>query len=133
MKDFDAIALEEIKKYTQGADPEAYVYCVKYANFFLFIMFGLLAQKPHVLATRGEQFLFLRSNFGGNKFKGEYSVLQKSDIQNVGYKKFFLANYITITKNDGTKVRFVVSTLYKRFKNQADSLEKIKAKLGITG
>ena len=132
MKQFDDVVLEEIKKYTQGADPDAYIYCVKYANIFLFVMFGLLAQKPHILALRGDQLLFLRSSFGGNKFKGDYFILQKADIQNVGYKKFFLAHYITITKNDGTKLRFVASHAYKRLAKQAESLEKIKQKLGIT-
>ena len=133
MKTFDAEVIQEIKKYTQDKDPEAYIYCVKSASWILFLMFGLLAQTPYILATQGDQFLFLRSNYGGSKFKEEYFILQKSDIQDVSYKKFIWAHYITITKNDGTKLQLVASTLYKRLTKQAESLEIIKRKLGILG
>jgi|GEM_PF-1083108 hypothetical protein len=133
MKTFDAEVVQEIKKYTQGAELEAYVYCVKNKSWILFLMFGLLAQTPYIMAVRDDQFLFLRSNFGGNKFKQEYFVLQKSDIQDVRYKKFIWANYITIVKKDGTKLQIVVSALYKRLEKQAGNLEIIKRKLGILG
>ncbi len=132
MKKFDDAALTAIKKYTQGAEPEAYIYCLKNAPFFLFLLFGLLAQTPYLMAVRGDQFLFIRSNYGGSKFKDEYFILQKSDIQDVKFKKFGLAHYMTIIKRDGTKLRLVASHFYKRFEKQAEDLEIVKKKLGIT-
>lgn len=131
MKKFDDIVLNEIKKYTGGAEPEAYIYCVKNTSLWLFILLGLWAQTPYIMAARGEQFLFLRCNFGGNKFKGEYFILHKSDIQDVKFKKFVLSHYITIIKKDNTKLRIMASPKYIRLTNQAENLNRIKQKLGI--
>ncbi len=133
MKKFDDVVLPEIKKYTQGAEPEAYIYLVKNAPWLLWLLLGILAQTPYIMAAHGDQFLFIRSNYGGSKFRNEYFILNKSDIQDVRHKKFIWAEYITIIKRDGTKLRLVASGLYKRLEKQAEHLEKIKQKLGIVG
>jgi hypothetical protein len=128
---------EEIKKYTAGALPEAYIYAIQVnMPFWVYILLatgliGLLWVKPRIIALKSNQLLMVGVNLGINKFTGEFTILKPGDVQNVSYKKFGLAHYITIHKNDGSKLRLIANHKVRKFTNQQESLEKIKKALGV--
>ncbi|MFA5842769.1 MAG: hypothetical protein WC882_03815 [Candidatus Gracilibacteria bacterium] len=128
----DIPVLEEIKKHTGGKDPDAYIFSIKYISMWLVILFGFFIQKPYIWVLKGDEFIFIRtSRLSYKKFTGEVFRIKRAEIQDVKFRKFGLAHYLTLIKTNGEKVRFVASHAYHKLEHQKENLEKIKRALGV--
>lgn len=121
-----------------GTKPEFYLYVVQGPALWITLLMagGLLAallQKPFMLGYAKEKFFFLpTSMFTTAVFKKEGSFsIAKNDIASVSFHKFLVANYITLTLKNGTKIRLVANTLYKKLAKQSEGIEQFKKILGV--
>ncbi len=135
MKKIDA---EVLAAFTQakGSPPSAYIYTMKRPHFLSIILSGglffWLLVKPLMMGAYADGYYFIRTSFWTtSKLIPEKNFfLSKSDIEKTTVWKFGPARYFTIFMKDGSKMKFVANSLYRKLEKQGENIDTILTSLG---
>jgi hypothetical protein len=136
MEKADNLVIEEFKKVTGGKIPDFYLYTVDMPPFWQQVLlagaiFGAFLQKPYMLGVVKNTFYFLGTGmWSTTTFKPEKNwILQRAEIADVKYRKFGPSHFFTLTLKNGTTLRLVANTLYRKLEKHGEGIERLKMML----